>query len=82
MHGGVHPREVRVPCGPMAVWDDVCKQQLLDHDIIGLTGCVPQPPDSVPPQVSHDGLVADQQWRGCRKTYPITCGSGWDLGQK
>ena len=25
--------------------DGVCKKQLLDHDIIRLAGCVPQPPD-------------------------------------
>ena len=57
MHGGVHPREVRAPYWPRVAWDGVRKRQLLDHDIIRLAGCVPQPPDSVPPHmVSHVGL--------------------------
>ena len=33
---------------PRVAWDGVRKKQLLDHDIIRLAGCVPQPPDSVP----------------------------------
>ena len=47
MHGGVHPREVWAPHGPRVARDGVRKKQLLDHDIIRLVGCVPQPPDSV-----------------------------------
>ena len=46
--------------------DGVRKKQLLDHDIIRLAGCVPQPPDSVPfHMVSHAGLAgAGQQLSG------------------
>ena len=51
MHGGVHPHEVGAPYWPRVARR---KKQLLDHDIIRLAGCVPQPPDSVPPHmVSH-----------------------------
>ena len=66
MHGGVHPREVRATHGPRVARDGVRKMQLLDHDIIRLSGCVPQPPDSVPPHmVSHVGLAsAGQQLSG------------------
>ena len=49
MHGGVYPREVGAPHGSRVVWDGVRKKQLLDHDIIRLADCVPQPLDSVPP---------------------------------
>ena len=62
MHGGVHPREVGVPCWPRVARDGVRKKQLLDHDIIRLAGCVPQPPDSVPPHmVSHVVLASAGQ---------------------
>ena len=62
MHGGVHPREVGAPHGPRVARDGVRKKQLLDHDLIRLTGCVPQPPDSVPPHmVSHVGLASAGQ---------------------
>ena len=62
MHGSVHPREVGAPHGPRVALDGVRKKQLLDHDIIRLAGCVPQPPDSV---VSHVGLAsAGQQLSG------------------
>ena len=45
---------VRRPHGPRVARDGVRKKQLLDHDIIRLAGCVPLPPDSVPPHlVSH-----------------------------
>ena len=66
MHGSVHPCEVGAPCGPRVARDGVREQQLLDHDIIRLAGCVPQPPDSVPPHmVSHVGLAsAGQQLSG------------------
>ena len=47
MQGGVHPREVGAPYWPRVAWDGVRKKQLLDHDIIRLAGCVPQPPDSI-----------------------------------
>ena len=46
MHGSVHPREVGAPHGPWVARDGVRKKQLLDHDIIRLAGCVPQPLDS------------------------------------
>ena len=52
MHGSVHPREVGAPHGPRVARDGVLKKQLLDHDIVRLAGCVPQPPDSVPPHMS------------------------------
>ena len=42
---GVRPREVGAPHGPRVARDGVRKKQLLDHDIIRLAGCVPQPPD-------------------------------------
>ena len=62
MHGGVHPREVRAPYWPRVARDGVRKKQLLDHDIIRLAGCVPQPPDSVPlHMVSHVGLASAGQ---------------------
>ena len=70
MHDGVHPREVGATHGPRVARDGVRKKQLLDHDIIRLAGCVPQPPDSVPPHmvmtmVSHVGLAsAGQQLSG------------------
>ena len=53
MHGGVHPREVGAPYWPRVARDGVLKKQLLDHDIIRLAGCVPQPPDSVPPHMKN-----------------------------
>ena len=74
MHGGVHPREVGAPYWPRVARDGVRKKQLLDHDIIRLAGCVPQPPDSVPPHmVSHVGLAsADQQLsRGGGPSYAL-----------
>ena len=59
MHGGVHPREVGAPHGPRVARYGVRKKQLLDHDSIRLAGCVPQPPDYVPPyMVSHVGLAS------------------------
>ena len=62
MHGGVRPREVGVPHGPRVARDGVRKKQMLDHDIIRLAGCGPQPPDSVPPHmVSHVGLASAGQ---------------------
>ena len=62
MHGGVHPREVGAPQGPRVARDGVHKKQLLDHDIIRLAGCVPQPPDSVPPHIiSHVRLASAGQ---------------------
>ena len=48
MHGGVRPREVGAPHGPRVARDGMRKNKLLDHDIIRLVDCVPQPPDSVP----------------------------------
>ena len=46
-------------------WPGMRKKQLLDHDIIRLAGCVPQPPDSVPPHmVSHVGLASAGQQLG------------------
>ena len=56
MHGGVHPREVGVPHGPRVARDGVRKKQLLDHDIIRLAGCVPQPLDSPRDPISWDGV--------------------------
>ena len=62
MLGGVHPREVGAPYWPRVARDGVRKKQLLDHDIIRLASCVPQPPDSVPPHmVSHVGLASAGQ---------------------
>ena len=46
MHGGIHPRELGAPHGPRVARHGVRKKQLLDHDIIRLADCVPQPPDS------------------------------------
>ena len=64
MHSGVHPHEVRPPHGPRVALD-VCKQQLLDHDMILLTDCVPQPPDSAPPRVvCHAGLASSTAVEG------------------
>ena len=41
IHGGVRPCEVRVPHRPIVTWNELCK--LLDHDIIRLVDCEPQP---------------------------------------
>ena len=73
MHGRVHPREVGAPQGPRVARDGVRKKQLLDHDIIRLAGCVPQPPDSVPSHmVSHVGLAsAGQQLSRGYKVYKV-----------
>ena len=58
----VHPCEVWAPYWPRVARDGVRKKQLFDHDIIRLAGCVPQPPDSVPPHmVSHVGLASASQ---------------------
>ena len=62
--------EVGATHGPRVSRDGVRKKQLLDHGIIRLAGCVPQPPDSVPPHmVSYVGLAsaggpAAERWRG------------------
>ena len=57
----IHVKWVR-PMGLEWPWDGVRKKQLLDHDIIRFAGCVPQPPDSVPPHmVSHVGLASAGQ---------------------
>ena len=63
MHGGIHPGEVGAPHGPRVARDGVRKKQLLDRDIISLTGCMPQPPDFVPPphMVCHAGLASAGQ---------------------
>ena len=58
----IHVRWGRAPYWPRVARDGVRKKQLLDHDIIRLAGCVPQPPDSVPPHmVSHVGLASAGQ---------------------
>ena len=42
--------------------DVVCMQQLVDDGGLWLAGCMPQPPDSVPPHmVSHVGLASAGQ---------------------
>ena len=47
---------------PRLARDGVRKKQLLDHVIVRLAGCVPQPPDSAPPHmVSHVGLASAGQ---------------------
>ena len=58
MHGGVHPREVLAPhgMGPgRLAWNRVRKQQLLDHDIIWLPGCMPPPPDTT--RLERSGML-------------------------
>ena len=58
----IHERWGRRPMGLEWPGMECAKKQLLDHDIIRPAGCVPQPPDSVPPHmVSHVGLASAGQ---------------------